>query len=199
MTECPYRSPLKSFAPKAVPEKVYDVPLMAGGIDELARFNRQHGLGMDEWDLEFYLDLFTQVLRRNPTNVELFMLGNNNSEHSRHWFFKGKLIIDGREIPETLIQIVKSTLKAHPANSVIAFSDNSSAIKGYSIYTILPGYPGKCSPFISQKCNYHILFTAETHNYPSGVQPFQGATTGTGGRIRDVHATAGGSQARPGT
>ncbi len=144
---------------------------------------------MDEWDMNFYFNLFTKVLRRDPTNVELFMLGNNNSEHSRHWFFKGKLTIDGKEVPETLIQIVKSTLKANPSNSVIAFSDNSSAIRGYPIWTILPRQPGKCSPFIAQKPTYHILFTAETHNYPSGVQPFQGATTGTGGRIRDGHAT----------
>jgi phosphoribosylformylglycinamidine synthase len=131
--------------------------------------------------------------------VELFMLGNNNSEHSRHWFFKGKLIVDGIEVPETLIQIVKSTLKANPSNSVIAFSDNSSAIRGYPIHTILPGHPGVCSPFVSQKCHYHILFTAETHNYPSGVQPFQGATTGTGGRIRDGHATGRGSLVIAGT
>jgi phosphoribosylformylglycinamidine synthase len=199
MTEYPYPEPLSTFETGAVPEKTFSVPLIKKGITELKKFNREKGLGMDEWDMNFYFNLFTRILRRNPTNVELFMLGNNNSEHSRHWFFKGKLIIDGREIPETLIQIVKSTLKANPSNSVIAFSDNSSAIKGYPIHTILPGHPGKCSPFISQKCHYHILFTAETHNYPSGVQPFQGATTGTGGRIRDGHATGRGSLVIAGT
>ncbi|HUV52642.1 MAG TPA: phosphoribosylformylglycinamidine synthase, partial [Dehalococcoidia bacterium] len=92
-----------------------------------------------------------------------------------------------------------STLKANPSNSVIAFSDNSSAIRGSPIQTILPRHPGKCSPFVSQKCHYHILFTAETHNYPSGVQTFQGATTGTGGRIRDGHATGKGSLVIAGT
>jgi phosphoribosylformylglycinamidine synthase len=189
MTECPYPEPLSTFETGAIPEKTYSVPLIEKGIGELKRFNREKGLGMDEWDMNFYFNLFTGTLRRNPTNVELFMLGNNNSEHSRHWFFKGKLIINGQEVPETLIQIVKSTLKANPSNSVIAFSDNSSAIRGYPIQTILPRHQGKCSPFVSQKCHYHILFTAETHNYPSGVQPFQGATTGTGGRIRDGHAT----------
>jgi phosphoribosylformylglycinamidine synthase len=199
MTEYPYQKPLKSFATRAVPEKVYDVPLMAGGIDELARFNRQHGLGMDEWDIKFYLNLFTQVLRRNPTNVELFMLGNNNSEHSRHWFFKGKLIIDGRQVPDSLLQLVKSTLSRNPANSVIAFSDNSSAIRGYRIQTITPRQPGMCSAFAPGQFDYDILFTAETHNYPSGVQPFQGATTGTGGRIRDGHATGRGSLVIAGT
>jgi phosphoribosylformylglycinamidine synthase len=199
MTECPYPEPLKTFHTGAIPEKTHSVPLLERGIAELKKFNHEKGLGMDEWDMNFYFDIFTRVLRRNPTNVELFMLGNNNSEHSRHWFFKGKLIIDGREVPETLIEIIKSTLKANPSNSVIAFSDNSSAIRGYPIWTILPQQPGRCSPFISQKCNYHILFTAETHNYPSGVQPFQGATTGTGGRIRDGHATGRGSLVIAGT
>jgi len=199
MTEYPYPEPLQTFGTGAVPEKTYPVPLINKGIAEMKRFNREKGLGMDEWDMNFYFNLFTKVLRRDPTNVELFMLGNNNSEHSRHWFFKGRLTIDGREVPETLIQIVKSTLKANPANSVIAFSDNSSAIRGYPIWTILPQQPGKCSPFIAQKPTYHILFTAETHNYPSGVQPFQGATTGTGGRIRDGHATGRGSLVIAGT
>jgi len=199
MTESPYHQPLKSFATKAVPEKVYDVPLMAGGIAELAKFNRQHGLGMDEWDIEFYLNLFTRILRRNPTNVELFMLGNNNSEHSRHWFFKGKLVIDGRQVPDSLLQLVKSTLFTNPANSVIAFSDNSSAIRGYRIQTITPRQPGACSPFVPEQFDYNLLFTGETHNYPSGVQPFQGATTGTGGRIRDGHATGRGSLVIAGT
>jgi phosphoribosylformylglycinamidine synthase len=199
MTECPYREPLKSFTTKAVPEKVFDVPVMAVGIDELAKFNRQNGLGMDEWDLEFYLNLFAKVLRRNPTNVELFMLGNNNSEHSRHWFFKGKLVIDGRQVPDSLLQVIKSTIFRNPANSVIAFSDNSSAIQGYRIQTITPRHPGTCSAFVSKQFDYHLLFTAETHNYPSGVQPFQGATTGTGGRIRDGHATGRGSLVIAGT
>jgi len=121
------------------------------------------------------------------------MLGNNNSEHARHWFFKGKLIIDDHEVPDTVIQIVKSPLSTNPTNSIIAFSDNSSAIQGYKIWTIMPKQPGTCSPFVPKACIYHIVFTAETHNYPSGVQPFQGATTGTGGRIRDVHATGRGA------
>jgi len=199
MTECPYPEPLKSFTTGTIPENVYNVPLMAGRIDELRRFNREKGLGMDDWDVEFYFNLFTQNLRRDPTNVELFMLGNNNSEHSRHWFFKGKLVVDGQEVPDTLLQIVKSTLLNNPVNSIIAFSDNSSAIQGYKIWTIMPQHPGTCSPFIANQCNYHILFTAETHNYPSGIEPFQGATTGTGGRIRDGHATGRGSMVIAGT
>ncbi|MFC1992021.1 hypothetical protein ACFLVC_04810 [Chloroflexota bacterium] len=111
MTECPYPEPLKSFRTGTIPEKTFSVPLLGNGIDELRRFNREAGLGMDDWDVEFYFNLFTQGLRRDPTNVELFMLGNNNSEHSRHWFFKGKLVVDGQEVPNTLLQIIKSTMR----------------------------------------------------------------------------------------
>ncbi|MDD5289266.1 MAG: phosphoribosylformylglycinamidine synthase, partial [Dehalococcoidales bacterium] len=199
MTECLYPEPLKSFKLGNVPEKVFEVPLMSGNINEFKRFNYENGLGMDEWDIEYYSNLFTQVLHRNPTNVELFMLGNNNSEHSRHWFFKGNLIIDGQQMPRSLFQIVKSTLSENPANSILAFSDNSSAIRGYTIWTIMPQNPRTCSRFVPGKCTYHMLFTAETHNYPSGIQPFQGATTGTGGRLRDGHATGKGSLVIAGT
>ena len=199
MTECLYPEPLESFTTGTIPEKTFNIPLMGGQIEELRRFNLEKGLGMDDWDIEFYFNLFTQELRRDPTNVELFMLGNNNSEHSRHWFFKGKLIVDGQKVPNTLLQIIRSTILKNPENSIIAFSDNSSAIRGYRIWTIIPEYAGTCSRFVSRQCDYHILFTAETHNYPSGIEPFQGATTGTGGRIRDGHATGRGSMVVAGT
>jgi len=199
MTECHYSEPLKSFATGSIPEKVFEIPLTTGGIDELKKFNHDNGLGMDERDIQMYMDLFARDLHRDPTNVELFMLGNNNSEHSRHWFFKGILNIDSQKVPETLFQTVRSTILINPTNSIIAFNDNSSVIRGYSIHTVLPHNPGTCSPFAIKQCNYHILFTAETHNYPSGIEPFQGATTGTGGRIRDVHATGRGSLVIAGT
>ncbi|MFC2068472.1 phosphoribosylformylglycinamidine synthase [Chloroflexota bacterium] len=199
MTECPYPEPLRSFRTGVTPNKAFSVPLIGTGINELIRFNRENGLGMDDWDIAFYFSLFTQNLHRDPTNVELFMLGNNNSEHARHWFFKGKLIIDRQEVQNTLLQIIKSTILKNPVNSIIAFNDNSSAIRGYNIWTIIPEHAGTCSPFVSRQSDYHILFTAETHNYPSGIEPFQGATTGTGGRIRDGHATGRGSMVIAGT
>lgn len=199
MTECHYPQPLTTFETGVNPEAVYSVPLIKEGLPALQRINSELGLGMDAWDLQFYLNLFTQTFQRNPTNVECFQLGQANSEHSRHWFFKGKLIIDGITVPETLLAIIKSTLEANPANSVIAFKDNSSAIKGYDIWTIIPGSPGQCSPFVKTKCNYCIIFTAETHNFPCGVAPYPGAETGTGGRIRDVQATGRGGLVVAGT
>ncbi|MBN2238459.1 MAG: phosphoribosylformylglycinamidine synthase [Dehalococcoidales bacterium] len=199
MTEIPYPEPLKSFDTGAMPGEVFTLPLLEEGIDALKVYNHENGLGMDDWDVRFYANLFINDLKRNPTDAELFMLGNNNSEHSRHWFFKGRMKIDGREIPETLLQIIRSTIVKNPSNSVIAFSDDSSAIRGYKIWTIMPAVPGTSSMFVPKDCYYHVLFTAETHNYPSGIEPFEGATTGTGGRIRDGHATGRGSFVIAGT
>ena len=157
------------------------------------------GLGLDDWDIDYYYNLFVHDIGRNPTNVECFDLGQSNSEHSRHWFFRGRLVIDGEEMPYTLMDIIKHPLATNPGNSVIAFKDNSSAIRGYKILTIIPEYPGKAFPLSGAKLNYHIIFTAETHNFPTGVAPFPGAETGTGGRIRDVHATGKGSLVVAGT
>jgi phosphoribosylformylglycinamidine synthase len=199
MTECPYPFPLRSFETGIKPQPVLTVPLLEEGAAALSRINQEMGLGMDAWDLNFYYDLFAHKFRRNPTNVECFQLGQANSEHSRHWFFKGKLVIDEKEVSETLFEIIKSTLRANPANSTIAFNDNSSSIRGYEITTIVPQIPGKFSPFVPWKGSYDLIFTAETHNFPSGVAPFPGAETGTGGRIRDVHATGRGALVVAGT
>jgi phosphoribosylformylglycinamidine synthase len=126
-------------------------------------------------------------------------LNNANSEHSRHGFFRGKNVIDDKEEPETLMEIVQSTLEANPTNSIIAFKDNSSGIRGREIFTILPEKPGSPSPFARRMVPYHIIFTAETHNFPTGVAPFPGAETGTGGRIRDIQGTGRGGLVVAGT
>ncbi len=199
MTECPYPEPLASFETGVEPEATVEIPLLKNGRAALERVNQGMGLAFDDWDLDYYTDLFVNKVGRNPTNVECFDVAQSNSEHSRHWFFKGRLIIDGREIPNHLIALIKEPLQANPNNSVIAFKDNSSAIRGYRIRTIVPSHPGESSPFVPADFDYHIIFTAETHNFPSGVAPFPGAETGTGGRIRDVHATGRGSLVVAGT
>ncbi|MDP3048468.1 MAG: phosphoribosylformylglycinamidine synthase [Thermodesulfovibrionales bacterium] len=199
MTECPYPETLETFETGIKPEPAYLVPLIEEGHSALKKINTEMGLGLDDWDIEYYYNLFVKDLKRNPTNVECFDLSQSNSEHSRHWFFRGKLIIDGKEIPENLMQIIKKPLKANPNNSVIAFKDNSSGIKGYDIKTIIPENVGRHSRFKEANLKYHVIFTAETHNFPSGVAPFPGAETGTGGRIRDVQATGKGAHVIAGT
>jgi phosphoribosylformylglycinamidine synthase len=199
MTECVYPEPLNTFEAGVNPEPVRIVPLIEEGKTALIKINQEMGLGLDDWDMNYYYNLFVRELGRNPTDVECFDLSQSNSEHSRHWFFRGRLVIDGKEIPESLMQIVKETYRRNPNNSIIAFKDNSSAIRGYKIHTLLPNKSGNPSLLKEKEVTYHIIFTAETHNFPTGVAPFPGAETGTGGRIRDVHATGRGSLVVAGT
>ncbi|KAL6009834.1 hypothetical protein ACLOJK_000264 [Asimina triloba] len=193
MTECLYPSKLTSFETTVVPDPVLQVPVIERGREALEEINEKMGLAFDDQDLQYYTKLFRDDIKRNPTTVELFDIGQSNSEHSRHWFFNGKLIIDGKPMDRTLFQIVKSPWKANPNNSVIGFKDNSSAIKGFLVNVLRPVRPGCTSPLSSSNCDLDILFTAETHNFPCAVAPYPGAETGAGGRIRDTHATGRGS------
>jgi phosphoribosylformylglycinamidine synthase len=199
MTECPYTNTLTTFETGMKPEPVFVLPLIEEGPDVLKKINREMGLGFDEWDIDYYYNLFVRDIGRNPTNVECFDLSQSNSEHSRHWFFRGKLIIDDIEMPLNLIEIVKHPLDLNPNNSIIAFRDNSSSIRGYKVQTMIPENPLSPSRFRKAGRHYDIIFTAETHNFPSGVAPFPGAETGTGGRIRDVQATGRGGLVIAGT
>lgn len=196
MTECPYPAPLSSFETGIEPEPVYEVDLIGQGPDGLLAIP---GISMDDWDRAFYYDYFVKKHGRNPTIVEIMDLNNANSEHSRHGFFRGRQVIDGEEQPETLFDIVRATFTANPSNSVIAFKDNSSGIQGREITTIVPDRPGQPAPFVRQNPTYHVIFTAETHNFPTGVAPFPGAETGTGGRIRDIQGTGRGGFVVAGT
>ncbi|KPJ97730.1 MAG: phosphoribosylformylglycinamidine synthase, partial [Desulfobacterales bacterium SG8_35] len=164
MTECLYPEPLATFETGIAPEGAYEVPLMEKGAAALQEIP---GISMDEWDRNFYYDYFVNKHKRNPTIVEIMDLNNANSEHSRHGFFRGRHVIDGREEPETLMEIVRSTLEANATNSIIAFKDNSSGIRGRDIFTVLPDNPGSPSPFSKRKLPYHVIFTAETHNFPT--------------------------------
>ncbi|TMW61487.1 hypothetical protein Poli38472_012678 [Pythium oligandrum] len=194
MTQEVYPTPLTSFWHGKSVEPVRKIPIMERGLDALKEINNEIGLGFDDWDLQYYLNLFKEKLKRDPTDVECFDMGQSNSEHSRHWFFGGKIVVDGEEKPQTLFQMVKSTLTEEAKkNSVIAFHDNSSVIRGSNIVALAPQNPGEPSAYVEQALESHVLLTAETHNFPSGVAPFPGAETGTGGRIRDVQATGRGA------
>ena len=199
MTECVYQEPLQTFETGITPEPAFSIQVMEEGRPALEKINREAGLAFDDWDLDYYTDLFSRVIKRNPTNVECFDIAQSNSEHSRHWFFKGRMVIDGEEKGKTLMDLVSEPLERNPGNSTVAFKDNSSAIRGFEVDTIVPEKPGHCSPLVAEKKNYDLTFTAETHNFPSGVAPFPGAETGTGGRIRDGQATGRGSLVVAGT
>ena len=196
MTECVYPAPLTTFATGIVPEEVYEVDLIGKGPEALLDIP---GLSMDEWDRNLYYRYFVERCGRNPTIVELMDLNNANSEHSRHGFFRGLQVIDGVPYERTLFDLVKGTLAAHPKGSLVAFKDNSSVIRGRKLHTLLPEAPGAPSALNLKEVEYHPLLTAETHNFPTGVAPFPGAETGTGGRIRDVQGTGRGAFVMVGT
>ncbi|CAN6938502.1 unnamed protein product [Brassica oleracea] len=193
MTECVYPQKLVSFETNVVPEEVKYVPVMEKGREALEEINQKMGLAFDEQDLQYYTRLFRDDIKRNPTNVELFDIAQSNSEHSRHWFFAGNIVIDGEPMDKSLMQIVKSTWEANRNNSVIGFKDNSSAIRGFMVNQLRPLLPGSTCLLDLSARDLDILFTAETHNFPCAVAPYPGAETGAGGRIRDTHATGRGS------
>ncbi|SER32534.1 phosphoribosylformylglycinamidine synthase [Faunimonas pinastri] len=197
MTETLWREPVDGFEHEAKPQPVRDVPLMENGIAALDEANRTMGLGMDAWDLDFYFRLFTEDFRRNPTEVELFQLGQSNSEHSRHWYFKGVQEIDGEAQAEPLFEIVQAPLKELRRqdidNSLVAFRDNGGVIRGHDVRSLQPTAPGEPSAFELAERRREIVCTAETHNHPTFVSPFPGAATGTGGMLRDLSAVGRGS------
>lgn len=190
MTEEVYPKGIHSFETGIKPEPVQVIDLIGCGKSALVEVNKRLGLGMDDRDLDYYQQLFAEVLGRNPTDVELFQLGNANSEHSRHGFFNAIIEIDGTPMEQTLFQIVKGPLKnLGPDNrSLVAFHDNAGVIKGFETDVLIPVEPGKPSSMHIVRRVVHITCTAETHNHPTFVAPFPGAQTGAGGRIRDNSA-----------
>lgn len=200
MTQCRYLKPLKTFDLNTKSESVFDVDILHSGRSALEKANTELGLAFDDWDLDYYTRLFKEKVLRNPTSVECFDLAQSNSEHSRHWFFKGKMFVDGEEQKESLFQMIMDTQNHSNNNNVIKFNDNSSALEGYTVDVLAPENPCSASPLkIKPESKRHIIFTAETHNFPTGVAPFPGATTGTGGRIRDVQCTGRGAHVVAGT
>ncbi|MFA5051234.1 MAG: phosphoribosylformylglycinamidine synthase [Patescibacteria group bacterium] len=183
---------LTNFELDVKPAEVQIIPVLERGEEAIRQANKQLGLGMDEWDIGYYTKLF-QKYGRNPTDVELFQIGNANSEHSRHWYFKGKQVIDGEEMPECLFDIIQAPLRAISSDqnvSVLAFNDNVGALQGFKVPVFVPANPGSPSSFKIVQRILHPTATAETHNHPTMWSPYAGAATKIGGRIRDT--TAGG-------
>lgn len=211
MTETIYQEPLKSFEySKNVSNGIIEIPISKIGI-----YSEKKSLGFDDSDIKYYTELYTK-LERNPTNVELYDLAQSNSEHSRHHIFRGELYIEVPSEDEgalettylldnnSLMDYVKKTIhsKTTNANSIVGignFPDNSSAIRGRVVSRLKPVSPNEPSLVECVQLGTNTLFTAETHNFPTGIAPFPGAATGTGGRIRDVQAIGRGGQFVAGT
>lgn len=125
MTECEYVTALESFEVNVKPEICYEIDIIANGKMALEKANKDLGLSFSDWDIDLYYEVFKEKLQRNPTSVECFDLAQSNSEHSRHWFFKGRMVIDGQEMSDSLMKMVMRTQDTSNSNSLIKFSDNS--------------------------------------------------------------------------
>ena len=153
-------------------------------IDDISAYNKSEGLALSA-DEENYLRVLSSRLGRPLTDSEVFGFSQVNSEHCRHKIFNGTFVIDGEEMPSSLFGMIKKTSKENPNGLVSAYKDNVAFVKGPKIEQFYPVNPDRPDYFEERPVQTVISLKAETHNFPTTVEPFNGAATGTGGEIRD--------------
>jgi phosphoribosylformylglycinamidine synthase len=173
------------FNNNITPEKIYL-------IDNLKKYNDQQGLALDDFEIS-YLESLSKKIGRKLTDSEVYGFSQVNSEHCRHKIFNGKFIIDGKEKNNSLFDLIKFTSKKNKNSIVSAYSDNVAFINGPKINQFQPKRGDESSYFINKEIESIISLKAETHNFPTTVEPYNGAATGSGGEIRDRAAGGTGS------
>jgi phosphoribosylformylglycinamidine synthase len=176
------------------PQPLSSVDILKGGKAALESANREMGLALSPDEIDYLVENFGK-LKRNPTDVELMMFAQANSEHCRHKIFNADWIIDDEQQAISLFGMIRNTHKLHPEGTIVAYSDNSSIIEGAEIERFYPRADGS---YAFSKELTHILMKVETHNHPTAIAPFAGAATGSGGEIRDEGATGSGSKPKAG-
>jgi phosphoribosylformylglycinamidine synthase len=177
----------------ATPAPLESIDILQGGKAALVKANNEMGLALSPDEVDYLLENFTKI-GRNPTDVELMMFAQANSEHCRHKIFNADWVIDGEAQDISLFGMIRNTHKLNPGHTVVAYSDNSSIVEGQKTKRFYPqnGEYG----FVEE--NMHYLMKVETHNHPTAISPFAGAATGAGGEIRDEGATGIGSKPKAG-
>src|SRR5882757_2347006 len=174
---------------------------LAQGRHALERANRDLGLALSDDEIDYLLAAY-RALARDPTDVELMMFAQANSEHCRHKIFNAGWTIDGAAQSDTLFALIKSTHAAAPRGTVVAYQDNAAVLEGRIARRFEPrsdhlgGAPG--IDYRTREALTHIVFKVETHNHPTAIAPFPGAATGAGGEIRDEGATGRGARPKAG-
>src|SRR3989338_6862294 len=176
------------------PQPLETVNVLKGGRRALEKANREMGLALSTDEIDYLVENF-QKLKRNPTDVELMMFAQANSEHCRHKIFNADWVIDGEAQDISLFGMIRNTHKVSPQGTVVAYSDNSSVIEGARVERFYPRADGGYA--FSEELT-HTLMKADTHNHPTAIAPFAGAATGSGGEIRDEGATGSGSKPKSG-
>ena len=181
---------------QAAPMEQVDV--LAGGRAALQDANRRWGLALADDEIDYLVNAFTQ-LQRNPTDVELMMFAQANSEHCRHKIFNAEFTIDGQAQSHSLFGMIRYTEKTSPQHTVVAYSDNASIMQGHEVERFVAANNGQDVPrYSTSTATNHVLMKVETHNHPTAISPFPGASTGAGGEIRDEGATGRGSKPKAG-
>ena len=220
MTESamPSRAEAAALFTALEPAPMAHVDVLGGGRNALVQANTAWGLALAEDEIDYLLKAFTG-LQRNPTDVELMMFAQANSEHCRHKIFNAEFTIDGVAQDKSLFGMIRNTHQVSPQHTVVAYSDNASVMEGHTLERFVAraagagvqgqqgqnGEQGEHGPHSEQGAVYqteaavhHVLMKVETHNHPTAISPFPGASTGAGGEIRDEGATGRGSKPKAG-
>ncbi|HTK01250.1 MAG TPA: phosphoribosylformylglycinamidine synthase [Bordetella sp.] len=176
------------------------VAVLARGRAALEEANTTLGLALSDDEIEYLADAFAR-LERDPTDVELMMFAQANSEHCRHKIFNAQWVINGQPQDKTLFGMIRATHAAQPGGTVVAYSDNAAVMEGGQAQRFHAGVAGASADALTYKRRealVHTLMKVETHNHPTAIAPFPGASTGAGGEIRDEGATGRGSKPKAG-
>ncbi|MBV1733144.1 MAG: phosphoribosylformylglycinamidine synthase [Hydrogenophaga sp.] len=180
------------------PAPMEHVDVLGGGRAALEQANVEWGLALADDEIDYLVNAFTG-LKRNPTDVELMMFAQANSEHCRHKIFNAQFTIDGVAQDKSLFGMIRHTHQTAPQHTIVAYSDNASIMEGSEVERFVARAGQGASPaYASQAATHHILMKVETHNHPTAISPFPGAATGAGGEIRDEGATGRGSKPKAG-
>ncbi len=177
------------------PAPLTTIAIIEQGYQALEQANIEMGLALSDDEIDYLTESF-QKLGRNPTDVELMMFAQANSEHCRHKIFNADWVIDGEEQGKALFSMIRNTAEKSPQHILSAYSDNASVIEGFQASVFLRKPEDQRYVYVDEKAQ--ILMKVETHNHPTAISPYPGAATGSGGEIRDEGATGRGSQPKAG-
>ncbi len=192
------RSQAEALFTELHPAPMEHVDVLGGGRAALEQANTDWGLALADDEIDYLVNAFNG-LKRNPTDVELMMFAQANSEHCRHKIFNAQFTIDGVAQDKSLFGMIRHTHQTSPQHTIVAYSDNASIMEGHQLERFVARAGANASPaYQAEAATHHILMKVETHNHPTAISPFPGASTGAGGEIRDEGATGRGSKPKAG-
>jgi phosphoribosylformylglycinamidine synthase len=185
------------------PASLNHIDVMGAGRSALESANTTFGFALSSDDIDYLMHAYVNELQRNPTDVELMMFAQANSEHCRHKIFNAEWTIDGEVQPKSLFQMIKNTYQSNPEGILSAYKDNAAVMAGAEGMRYYPIPEDAKNPNAAHPYGFHqeaidILMKVETHNHPTAIAPYAGAATGAGGEIRDEGATGRGGKPKAG-